>query len=250
MTKNKEQLANARLIWWEKSVEWQFIALAVKDQPLALVAALDDKPEQALGDAIFGEGSKFALIEFKKDRNALSSERKKYADKDAKAEVIDAAYNVAMKALAQEPAAAAHVLIYGKLLPHLHDTLQSKPLELSHFLKLIAAPYWNRKASEDDVLDWCEKNGVASKDFDPYLAQLAAMRVSDSTGGGRSIVVAVSGSGRGTFILDVDQYNYLRATPAMVLKDGPTPEVAMSEEADPDIEIDAFEDRRKKIRPS
>lgn len=232
MTENRDQQDSEestkkemRLVWWEKSVEWQFIALAVKDRPLALMAALDGDPEQALGDAIFGEGSKYVLIEFKKDHDALSSEKKKYADKNASTDAIKAAYEAAKAALENQKAAGAHVLIYGESAEYPPGSKQSQCPELSRFLKLVAAPYWDPKPLKEDVLTWCTTEGVKHDDFDPYLAELAARRVSEGTSGSRSLVVAVSGSGKGTFTLDVHHYKYLRATPAHVLKCDPAPEV-------------------------
>ena len=66
--------------WWEKTVEYFFILNCVGNY--MRVAPLDGKEERA-GDAIFSKSNNWVLIEFKKDKSSLVSEKGKFNDYSA-----------------------------------------------------------------------------------------------------------------------------------------------------------------------
>jgi hypothetical protein len=66
------------LQWWEKTVEYYFIRNIIKDDTLAM--PLDGKLESKAGDTIFSEEDTFFLVEFKKDKTSLASEKNKFKD--------------------------------------------------------------------------------------------------------------------------------------------------------------------------
>jgi hypothetical protein len=63
--------------WWEKTVEYLFVLLAVRDHNV--IAPLDGIEELA-GDAIFCSKNKWILIEFKKDEASINDENRKFKD--------------------------------------------------------------------------------------------------------------------------------------------------------------------------
>lgn len=87
------------LKWWEKTVEYQFVLLVAQSRKLFL-APLDGGEERA-GDAVFSSDNRWVLIEFKKDRDAISTEKKKFDD-----------YAAAHKALSAVD--THHHIIYGQ----------------------------------------------------------------------------------------------------------------------------------------
>jgi len=64
--------------WWEKTVEYSFIVQCVENKKLHL-APLDGNEERA-GDTILSKDNKWLLIEFKRDKNYLKSEKIKFPD--------------------------------------------------------------------------------------------------------------------------------------------------------------------------
>lgn len=86
------------LKWWEKTVEYKFIALCLKGDKLKL-APLDGNKERA-GDAIFLHNNKWVLIEFKKDTQSIDSEKKKFKN-----------FNVAKFDLQDQD--SHHFIVYG-----------------------------------------------------------------------------------------------------------------------------------------
>ncbi|KKO44991.1 hypothetical protein WG68_12685 [Arsukibacterium ikkense] len=69
--------------WWEKTVEYLFVKKHVSETNL--VMPLDGKDESQ-GDTILGNKNQWILIEFKKDKDSIVSEKKKFHD-------FNAAYN-------------------------------------------------------------------------------------------------------------------------------------------------------------
>ncbi|WP_043558508.1 hypothetical protein [Chromohalobacter israelensis] len=85
--------------WWEKTVEYFFIRKYIpKDM---ILSPLDGEQEKA-GDAFLSSNEKWVILEFKKDCQSLSSEKKKYTN-----------YDDAVKALS--PSDTHHFLIYGQI---------------------------------------------------------------------------------------------------------------------------------------
>lgn len=85
--------------WWEKTVEYYFIKKYIPDE--MILSPLDGNQEKA-GDAFLSSNEKWVILEFKKDRPSLSSEKKKYTN-----------YDDAKNALS--PNDTHHFLIYGQI---------------------------------------------------------------------------------------------------------------------------------------
>ena len=62
-------------IWWEKTVEYKFIAELALANRLAFAAPLSGRPERTAGDAIIGLADKFILIEYKRSESDIQSEK-------------------------------------------------------------------------------------------------------------------------------------------------------------------------------
>lgn len=73
-------MAAADSIWWEKTVEYAFVAQAAAEKLFSEAAALAGIPERHGADATFKADSRFVLIEFKKSRADFSSELKKFKE--------------------------------------------------------------------------------------------------------------------------------------------------------------------------
>lgn len=69
-----------KVMWWEKTVEYQFVLDTSKRRSGGLLTPFDGNHEQA-GDAIFADTSnRWLLIEFKRDERQLDSEVIKFHD--------------------------------------------------------------------------------------------------------------------------------------------------------------------------
>lgn len=207
-TKTDDKKKYAPIYWWEKSVEYTFIAKMVEQEMFVFASPFAGHTEAAIGDAVIKWEGDLLLIEFKVDGSipSLSSEHEKYTDKK---DVISRrnAFNEAMTALSTEPSAKNHLLIFGQ-----QDLDQ---------LQVYAVPYWT--ASADDpvkAIEWCRnksndpKNIIISADeFDDYLHKLSAKRRTKSENGSsgsrefcRSSVVGIGKNGK-SFVLDLADYN-------------------------------------------
>lgn len=196
--------AAKNLVWWEKSVEYTFVAEMVKLDRFTWVVPMGGNQESALADALVQCDGKLLLIEFKRDVNSLDSEHEKYAV-EKNAEIRYFAYETAKAKMCLHKAVSGHGLIFGKL--------NAAKLELR------AKPYWDTVDSVE-ALSWCEGNGVSVADFDDYLTELSGFRfaksdTSDGSTGSRSFVVAVGKSGQG-FAVELEDYVNLR--PGLKLK--------------------------------
>lgn len=69
------------LKWWEKSVEYKFIADAVSKSALDLMWPLDGR-EERVGDAVFSNDAKYLIVEFKDEFSSFASEYRKYRTKN------------------------------------------------------------------------------------------------------------------------------------------------------------------------
>ena len=122
--------------WWEKTVEYKFIKEYIDLN--SFIAPLDGNEEKA-GDAIFGQNENFILIEFKKDKNSIKDEQKKFID-----------FNSAKESLSSWD--KHHILIYGEV--------NSKNLILN------AQTYFSEKNIQ---LTRKFSNGKTLKEFKKYL---------------------------------------------------------------------------------
>ena len=87
------------LRWWEKTVEYKFVALVSQENKLFL-APLAGKHERA-GDAILSTNNRWLLIEFKIDKDKISTENAKFKN-----------YQTAYDALASKD--KHHHIVYGQ----------------------------------------------------------------------------------------------------------------------------------------
>lgn len=85
--------------WWEKTVEYYFIRKFIPDE--MILSPLDGEQEKA-GDAFLSSNERWVVLEFKKDLESLSSEKKKYKN-----------YDIAEAELS--PSDSHHFLIYGQI---------------------------------------------------------------------------------------------------------------------------------------
>jgi hypothetical protein len=69
--------------FWEKTVEYAFVLAAAKAEKLDFAMPLAGKAERAAGDAIFGVGARLVLVEFKRNRGQIKSEKPLFHDYDA-----------------------------------------------------------------------------------------------------------------------------------------------------------------------
>lgn len=188
-----------KIVWWEKSVEYTFIAEMVRCQMFTWAAPLSGNAESALADALLQWDGKLLLIEFKRDGNTLKSEYEKYTI-ETDAEVRWLAYQTAKGVMSQMNGATGHGLVYGEL-------EEGK-------LLLRAIPYWE-ELDPIDALQWCAKSGFSIvTDFDDYLFHLSSFRfatsdTSDGSRGSRSFVVGVGKSGK-KFTVELEDYINLR----------------------------------------
>lgn len=137
--------------WWEKTVEYYFVLkyLDIK----TFIAPLDGKHEQ-IGDAILSQNNKsWILIEFKKDKSCLESEKAKFKD-----------YEEAKKEL--KPIDGHHYLVYG---------------DYNNKFDLKSQTYFGGIESEIENI-FC--TGVSFEDFSSYINDFIKFRVSPSDTGG------------------------------------------------------------------
>lgn len=121
--------------FWEKTVEWTYVRKHLKCEDFA--APLDGYEEKAGDVAIGFENLNWCLIEFKKDRGALKSEREKYPY------FIGNVWNGVTQEKFDEWLSACKTLIFRYA--------TDAPLEEApHFLVYGEAVSWERQESVDD----------------------------------------------------------------------------------------------------
>lgn len=143
----------ASMKWWEKTVEYLFVAQLVAERRLLVPMAGD---EERAGDAVFSSNHRWLLIEFKRDFSSLENERRKFLQ-----------YDAAEAALQGQD--AHHVLIFG---------VDGKPPKL---LSLAALTYFSRRrlASLDHIL-------TAGIEFDAFARYVERFTEFKKKGGGTS----------------------------------------------------------------
>jgi len=146
--------------WWEKTVEYKFIALCLEKNLLKL-APLDGNEERA-GDTIISQDNNWVLIEFKKDEDSIKSEEKKFDN-----------YLQAKIALLLED--HHHFLIYG--------------FQENSMLKLEAKTYFS--GNHQNKISVMLNSGKPLKEFKEYLKKFLTFKKtvkgSDGSGGGLNI---------------------------------------------------------------
>jgi len=167
--------------WWEKTVEYMFVMSVFckqgqQNQQSLFLAPLDGKQEQA-GDAIFSSDNSWILIEFKKDFEAICSERGKFDIES---------YSKAKKALSKS--SGHHYIIFGQ-----------EKSNHSEGLELVACPYFSENGGFVLDLDKILKSGKKFSEFKSYVEQYIQFKKSskNDTGTGTS-----SGTSTGMTIED------------------------------------------------
>ncbi|MFL9954403.1 hypothetical protein PQR21_23770 [Paraburkholderia nemoris] len=144
-------------IWWEKTVEYAFIL--EQGEPLDFAAPLAGAHETA-ADAIFGNGAKLLLVEFKRDEAALASEKDKYENYDG------------AKAL-MSGRDGHHLIVFGERVVTSEEKTR---------LSLAFKTYFARDDVEGPLF---ETQAVEKAEFDKYLADLLLFKKRDGRSSGR-----------------------------------------------------------------
>lgn len=146
-------MAPTKLPWYEKTVEYMFIADAISRGGLTFAIPFAGA-EEAAGDAIFAAGAKMVLIEFKRDVHQLGSERGKYPN-----------FEQTRKGLPGSD--QHHLFVYGN--------------QAGVALELIAQTYFTRRpVTARDVLG----EGIEEPAFRTYLDYLLRAKKPDGRSGG------------------------------------------------------------------
>ncbi len=66
--------------WWEKTVEYKFVVDAFREGKCEFATPLSGKQERLAGDAVFGSQSLLVLIEFKRNKTEIPTERSLFHD--------------------------------------------------------------------------------------------------------------------------------------------------------------------------
>ena len=163
--------------WWEKTVEYKFIKEHIDLD--SFVAPLDGNEEKA-GDAIFGKNENFILIEFKKDKNSIKDEQKKFSD-----------FTSAKNILSEND--KHHILIYGEI--------------NNQDLILNAQTYFSEKIIK---LSKEFSNGKTLKEFKKYLDTFLKFKKGSKTEGGAGsygLVAGVTQDGSITKCLTLEEFS-------------------------------------------
>lgn len=195
-------MTKEKLIWWEKSVEYAFIAQMVARDAFVWAAPLGGNTETALSDTILNWNGNVLLLEFKRDSGSFDSEHEKYVfnKKDSTSQGRKICFEDAKKQLEVMDGASAHGLIYGEL--------------VDKQLMLRAVHYWDVAQFAVSALDWCDAHGVKTEVLDAYCERLVGMRHSETKGGrasgsSGSFVLGV-GKNNKSFFVEMEEYINLR----------------------------------------
>ena len=147
-------------IWWEKTVEYKFI-LSLGQAGKLFLAPLDGNHEGA-GDAMISAGTKWLLIEFKRDVNEIETEISKFQN-----------FKTAKKSLSSDD--GHHFLVFGML---------SK----NSRMVLGARTYFSDKRPKTflDLLAW----GTSLAKFSAYLNAFINFKRSGKGGSGSGLQFA------------------------------------------------------------
>ena len=189
-------------MWWEKTVEYKFVAETVANGLMDFAAPLSGRHERTGGDAIFGAAAKLVLVEFKAEFSDVASEQTLFEE-----------YGKAQEALQQY---THHFVVYGEL--------QSGDVP---DLELIAERYFVR-GTEQPAMQLMG-SGVSKEVFDFYLEALSQFKEEDGRGKGKghvspaamSTVIGVA-NGKIVGVMSLHDYAPLLA-PAPTLSHTPTP---------------------------
>lgn len=145
--------------YWEKTVEYAFLALAIQKRKADFAAPLSGKLERGAGDAVFAQDSSYILVEFKADASGMADEKRKFLDYDGAKETLAAKDH-------------HHFFVYGS--------------HASKRLALVSETYFSAKAPTGDGGSalGCFACGVDKIAFDKYLREFLSYRRPDERGDG------------------------------------------------------------------
>lgn len=153
--RKKRNYMNLR--WWEKTVEYKFVMLVAQAEKLFL-APLDGNHERA-GDAMFSSSNRWVLIEFKKDKDSIREEKRKFIQ-----------YEQAKKEL--ESSDGHHHMVYG------HVSKEKTPQKLD----LHSQTYFSGRSCSK--LQEILSSGISHEKFADYIAKFTKFK--KEPGGGSS----------------------------------------------------------------
>lgn len=172
-------------IWWEKTVEYNFVLNSQKDYDLNLLTPLDGHVE-SIADAVVGKNNNFYIIEFKKTLEKFNSEYKKYKGNEE-------GFNTAKENCKKLDGWRHHFVIGGIL-----DKSQKK-------IKLDIKRYFD--VNNSTPLDKKElfQNGMNKNQLSEYTSELTKFKKRDSESSSSSnfrssFVIAVSNDKKAHFI--------------------------------------------------
>lgn len=184
-------------MYWEKTVEYQFLTCLVQGKKIDLAMPLSGKEEHGAADAIFGNKAKLILVEFKSHQGELDTERSLFFDYDLAKELLEVNDN-------------HHLFVYG--------------IKRGDKVELDALTYFSRQQVK---ISDCMNESCSSKDFKSYLCQLLALKFADgrSTSGQVGInayasVLGISPGGKVVKAVSLQDYtnkvfpNFVPAPPA------------------------------------
>lgn len=184
--------------WWEKTVEYTFVIALASRGLLDFAAPIAGRIERSTGDGVFGKDNKLILIEFKRDKSEIESEKSIFNDYD--------------KAAAELNKYDHHWIVYGGL---------SKEGGLS----LGNQKYFDPHTRLPDLTKIITK-GVSHSTFMKYLQKLQEFRIPDARGSGGAglavhepiekvlTVMGVSNDGKLIGSMSLEQYHLeLQPTP-------------------------------------
>lgn len=155
-------IAMEKMIWWEKTVEYFFVQRYVDLE--MIISPLDGNHERA-GDALLSRADQWLIIEFKRDKDALSSEQGKFNDW----------YQASAKLGNRD---RHHFLVFGAYDENLG-------------FHLCNQTYFSRK---DASMDMLLQSGTDVIAFSEYLTSLVALKkqAEGASTGGFSYVAGIS----------------------------------------------------------
>lgn len=192
-------------IWYEKTVEYLFVAQAMKDNEDCFLAPLSGKTE-GQGDLQFLSDTKYGLVEFKKTLD-ITSEYKKFNGNQA-------GYDRAKKdpTISKHTENPFHWLVAAESVTEItistdvrsikeekiEDIGKTKPI-----LLLVAAPYFYIENSrQDNVTNTVLSSGVELKEFNKYVKKFLSYRKNrgpddgDDSQWSHSLVMAIAPNGQ------------------------------------------------------
>jgi hypothetical protein len=169
--------------WWEKTVEYLFVKKHVFETNL--VMPLDGKDE-AQGDTILGNENQWILIEFKKDKDSIVSEKKKFHD-----------FNTAYEQLKDRD--GHHHIIYGS------------PVREGNKVKLTLKSQTYFSFVDNNSIESALQAGIEFEVFHQYLKEFVSFKKSTEDSGGvvldiNSNVIGVSSTGEVTECMTMKEY--------------------------------------------